>query len=273
MFQRYIRWGGMVALLMIVVVQDGSLYAQPGMNAHQVMSPEVVGGKLNHDSFTLCREIRTKFRGIRGQRSLFAKAYEIHEIADDIHRMIVLNAPVQGMDQALADLSMLVDDLDQSLQAGRLPVLRDPVIKPTGPNGYEFYGGNGYPQPCFQCHGFPYRMIPQQNLRELNQTIKGMKFSIDLLQAQYSPHPQVLPERRLFPVPRQGAPFETEREQPLQPLRQPGLIQPDPIQPEYDSRWKPSRKPPSVFPPAIPPNRSVPPQQGPEFLPPSPAAG
>ncbi|QDT43239.1 hypothetical protein Pan241w_33390 [Gimesia alba] len=262
MFQQYLYRVSLAALLILVVIENSTLYAQ------QTLSPELIGGKLNRDSYTLCREIRTKFRGIRGQRTLFNKAYDIHEMADEIHRMIILNAPVQGMDQALSDLNLLVDDLDQTLRAGRLPVLRDPVIKPTGPNGYVFYGGNGYPQPCFQCQGFPYRMVPEQNLHALNQTLKEMKYSIDLLQAQYAPHPQALPERRLFPTPRSGAPFETEREQPSTPLRQP-----EALQPKYDSRWKPSRKEPSVFPPAIPPNRSVPSKQGPEFLPPTPTAG
>lgn len=266
MFQRKIYGGILAALLMFTVMQEGSLYAQ------QVVSPESLGGKLNRDSFTLCREIRTKFRGMRGQRSLFEKAYEIHEMADDIHRMIILKAPVQGMDRALSDLNLLVDDLDQSLEAARLPVLREPVMRPTGPNGYVFYGGNGYPQPCFQCQGFPYRMIPEQNLRDLNQTLNEMKFSIDLLQAQYAPHSRVAPERQLFPAPRLGTPLESERGQPSQPLRQPERIQPDPIQPEYDSRWRPSRKEPAVFPSAIPPNRSVPSQQGPDFLPPFPSA-
>lgn len=264
MFQRIRIWGILAALLMIVVIQDGFLYAQ---NIQQMVNPASVGGKLNRDSFTLCREIRTKFRGLRGQRSLFDKAYQIHEMADNIHRMIILNAPVQGMDQALSDLSLLVEDLDHSLKTARPPVLRDPVMRPTGPNGYVFYGGNGYPQPCFQCQGFPYRMIPEQNLRELNQTLNEMKFSIDLLQAQYAPHPQVKPERRLFPTPRPGTPFDSERELPSPPLRQP-----DSLQPEYDSRWKPTRKEPDLFPPAIPPNRSAPSQQGPGFLPPIPSA-
>ncbi|QDV51394.1 hypothetical protein [Gimesia fumaroli] len=262
MFQRYINWAAIAVLLGFVVIQDRSLYAQ------QVINPESVGGKLNRDSFTLCREIRTKFRGIRGQRTLFHKAYQIHEMADTIQRMIVLNAPVQGMDQALDDLRMLVDDLDQSLQSGRLPVLRDPVIEPTGPNGYVFYGGNGYPQPCFQYQGFPYRMVPEQSLSRLNQTLKEMKGSIGLLQARYAPLSRIGPERRLFPKPRPGLPSEVGREQPSTPLRQP-----EELQSENDSRWKPSRKEPSVFPPAIPPNRSVPSQQGPEFLPPSPSAG
>ena len=100
MLRRSIYGGGMAALLMLVVLQGEPLFAQ------QVVSSDSIGSKLNRDSFILCREIRTKFRGIRGQRTLFSKSYEIHEMADRIHRMIVLNAPVQGMDQALFDLSL-----------------------------------------------------------------------------------------------------------------------------------------------------------------------
>ena len=111
-------------------------------------------------------------------------------------------------------------------------------------------------------------MIPEQNLRDLNQTLKSMKCSIELLQARYAPESSVLPEQRSFPVPQPGQPFEMNRQQPSTPLDQP-----EGLQPKYDSRWKPSRRKPSVFPPAIPPNRSVPSLQGPEFLPPSPSGG
>lgn len=262
MLQRYLKWGGTAFLLLLVLVQVRSVSAQ------QYVNPDAIAMKLNRDSFELCREVRTQFRGIRGGRSLFAKAYEVHEMADKVHRMIVLNAPVQGMDQALWDLNGLVDDLDRSLHSRDLPVLRDPVLKPTGPNGYIFYGGNGYPQPCFQCNGFPYRMIPEQRLRAVDQTLNEMKSSIGLLIQQYSPQSRSLPEQRRFPTPQLGAPVELETQPRLTPVtpRRDTV----PIEPEFDSNWKPSRQEPLSFPEPIPPNSSAPKLQGPQFLPPMP---
>lgn len=224
-----------------------------------------LGGRLNQDSFTICREIRTQFRGIRGQRLLFDKAYEIHELADKIHRMMILQVPVQGMQQALSDLERLVDDLDHSLAVMQLPVLREPVIRPTGPNGYVFEGGNGYPQPRFQYHGYPYRMIPEREMKSVNQTLDGMQKTIRQLQAVYSPQPVHLPVREIFPVPVPDQEFEQNRTQP-----QTGPV--GPALPGQGRGWQPSRKTAPLFPSAQPPKPEVPASGGPEFLPPLPSA-
>lgn len=254
MFQRSFFLSMFAALIIVSVVQQRGLYAQ-------TLGVEVLGSRLNRDSFQLCREIRTRFRGIRGQRVFFAKAHEIHEMADDIQRMIILKAPVQGMDQALCDLNLLVENLDRSLKSTRLPVLTDPVIKPTGPNGYIFYGGNGYPQPCFRCEGFPYQMIPEQGLKQIHVTLQQMKSSISQLQAHYAP-PVTVPEKRTFPVP---VPRSDSDLRPAAPFRKSV-----PLSPEKDSGWKPSRKTAPVFPPA-PKQKSNPPVlEGPQFLPPLP---
>lgn len=266
MFRRNISIGIFATLLFSVLMQYNSLYAQGG-------ELDSIGGKLNRDSFTLCREIRTKFRGIRGQRRIFDKAYEIHEIADNVHRMVVLRAPVRGMDQALLDLSLLVDDLDQSLKTMQLPVLRDPVTVPTGPNGYIFYGGNGYPQPNFQCgmfrcYGSPYRMIPERDMRGVCRILTDMKSSIIQLQAHYSPSLHFPPAQRLFPSPNSVPQFDFNREQgkKSQPLGLPG-----PLPDQNDSRWKPSRKTAPVFPPVPPREQPRPSQTGPVVLPPLPS--
>ncbi len=259
MFQRNLFRGIFATLLISVILQGGWLYAQGEELA-------LIGGKLNRDSFTLCREIRSEFKGIRGQRSLFTKAYEIHEMADNIHHMLVLKAPVRGMDQALNDLSLLVDDLDDTIKASSLPVLRDPVTIPTGPNGSIFYGGNGYPQPRFQYNGFPYRMVPERSTCELCQILQEMKSSISQLQRYYAPQPRVAPGRNYFPVPGAAAPSESDRS----PLRQPSRL-PEPQQEENDSRWKPSRGSTPVFPSAPPAYQPVPSQQGPQLLPPLPS--
>lgn len=259
MFQRNLFRGMFATLLISVILQGGRLYAQEEELA-------LIGGKLNRDSFTLCREIRSEFNGIRGQRSLFSKAYEIHEMADNIHRMIVLKAPVRGMDQALNDLGLLVDDLDHTIKASGLPVLRDPVAIPTGPNGYIFYGGNGYPQPSFQYNGFPYRMVAERSTCELCQTLQDMKSSISQLQQYYAPQPRVEPGRRFFPVPGAVTPSDSDWGAPPQPSRLP-----EPQQEENDSRWKPSRRSAPVFPSAPPAYQPVPLQQGPQLLPPLPS--
>jgi hypothetical protein len=260
MFQRTRQFGLIVLLLGLWFMQERGLYAQsPG--------PEVLGSQLNRDSFQLCREIRSRFRGIRGQRMYYSKAREIHALADDIQRMIILKAPVQGMDQALVDLELLVTDLEQTLKSARLPVLTSPVIKPTGPNGYVFYGGNGYPDPCFRCQGFPYQMIPEQSLNEVYGTLQGMQFSIRQLQAHYAP-PVSVPGKRTFPAPVPGTDSDLQPEFPAN--RTPQRSQPlQPRQPERDSDWKPSRKTAPVFP--APQQKSTPPAlEGPEFLPPLP---
>jgi len=264
--------------LVLVVVQNGWLYAQGG-------GLESIGGKLNHDSFILCREIRTKFRESRGQRSMFTKAYEVHQMADNIHRMIVLKAPVRGMDQALFDLSLLVDDLEQSVKATRLPAFREPVTIPKGPNGYIFYGGNGYPRASFQCNGFPCQRAAEQGTCVLCDTLQEMKSAISQLQRHYAPRPRRELERRPFPVPSpvpltdsDWRPQSQPQFQP-QPLRlpPPPIKEPvkrpikKPLQEQNDSRWKPSRPSAPVFPSAPPANRSVPSQKGPELLPPRPA--
>ncbi|QDT28053.1 hypothetical protein Enr10x_33920 [Gimesia panareensis] len=255
MFQRTKLWGIIILLVGLWVIQQRGLYAQsPGV--------EALGGRLNRDSFQLSREIRTRFRGIRGQRVFFSKALEIHQMADDIQRMIILKAPVQGMDQALVDLELLVSDLEQSLKSARLPVLTSPVIKPTGPNGYVFYGGNGYPDPCFRCNGFPYQMIPEQSLQEVFGTLQEMQTSIRKLQAHYAP-PVTAPEKRIFPVPGAG------RDTGLPPAFPSN--RPRPVQPGRDSGWQPARKTAPVFPPAPKQQTSPPAVKGPEFLPPLPS--
>jgi hypothetical protein len=255
MFQHTRHFAMGILLMGLVVIQQGGLYAQsPGV--------EVLGSRLNRDSFQLCREIRTRFRGMRGQRTFFSKAHEIHEMADDIQRMIILKAPVQGMDQALVDLELLVADLEQNLKTAQLPVLTSPVIRPTGPNGYVFYGGNGYPEPCFRCHGFPYRMIPEQALQEVFGTLQDMQASIQQLQAYYAP-PVSVPGKRTFPAPVPGA---APSEQPSFPANQPRSLPTD-----RDSGWQPARKTAPVFPP-VPRKQNAPPAvEGPEFLPPMPA--
>ncbi|WP_145229099.1 hypothetical protein [Gimesia algae] len=223
-----------------------------------------LGGKLNRDSFTVCRKIRSQFHGIRGQRLLFDKAYEIHELADNIHRMMILQVPVQGMQQALSDLERLVDDLDHSLAVMQLPVLREPVIRPTGPNGYVFHGGNGYPQPRFEYRGYPYRMIPEYKMNSLNQTLEGMQITISQLQAHFSPQPVQLPVKETFPAPVPDQEFEHNRTQP-----QTGPVGP-PL-PDRDIGWQPSRNMGPRFPSAQPPGLKAPASGGPEFLPPLPS--
>ncbi|MFH1301549.1 MAG: hypothetical protein ABIK07_10855 [Planctomycetota bacterium] len=260
MFQRNIFQGIFIIILFSVILQDGLLYAQGG-------ELESISSQLNRDSFIVCREIQTKFQGIRGQRSLITKAYEIHAMADNIHRMLILNVPVRGMDRALDDLSLLVDDLDQSIKAMRAPVLRDPVTIPTGPNGYRFYGGNGYPQPSFQYNGFPYRMVAERTTSGLCQTLQEMRSSISQLQRYFAPLPPVAPVRRSFPVPNSVPPSGSDRGAPPQPS---GF--PEPLPEENDSRWQPSRGSAPVYPPAPPARPSIPAQQGPEFLPPLPSA-
>ncbi len=223
-----------------------------------------LGERLNRDSFTVCREIRTRFRGIRGQRQLFDKAYEIHELADNIHRMMILQAPVQGMQQALSDLERLVDDLDHSLAVMPLPVLREPVIRPTGPNGYVFEGGNGYPQPRFQYQGFPYRMIPEREMKSLNQTLEGMQANISQLQAHFNPQPVRPPVRETFPAPVPEQEFEQNRSRPeIQPV--------GPLMPDRENDWQPTRKSIPQFPSAQPPKPKSPVSDGPELLPPLPS--
>ncbi|WP_417383118.1 hypothetical protein [Gimesia sp.] len=236
-------------------------------NFAQVQQTDVasLGGRLNQDSFTVCREIRTHFRGIRGQRLLFDKAYEIHELADNIHRMMILQAPVQGMQQALSDLDRLVDDLDHTLSVMQLPVLREPVIQPTGPNGYVFQGGNGYPQPRFQYHGYPYRMIPEREVKCVNQTLDRMQQTIRQLQAVYNPQPVRPSVRETFPVPVPGQEFEKNRTQPqTKPV--------GPVLPGQDNGWQPSRETVPRFPSVQPPRSNAPDSGGPEFLPPLPTA-
>lgn len=260
MFQRNCYRGMFIALIFTVIVQDGLLFAQ-------AVEPASIVGKLNRDSFVLCRDIRTKFRGIRGQRTLFSKAYEIHEMADNVHRMVVVNAPIHGMDRALADLSLLVDDMKLTIKGMRLPVFRDPVTIPTGPNGYVFYGGNGYPQPRFGCDRFPYRMIPEQNMREMSQMLADMKNSIVQLQAYYSPPLHQPPTQRLFPLPGPVPRFDSNLNQRPQPARVPELLED-----KNDSRWKPSSKTAPVFPPVPRKETPKPSQSGPLFLPPIPSA-
>lgn len=266
MFQRTRHFSVVLILMGLVVIQQRGLYAQsPGV--------EGLGSQLNRDSFQLCREIRTRFQGMRGQRVFFSKAREIHEMADGIQRMILLKAPVQGMDQALDDLDLLVADLEQSLKSAQLPVLTSPVIRPTGPNGYVFYGGNGYPEPCFRCHGFPYRMISEQGLQEVFGTLQEMQTSIRQLQAHYAP-PVAVPEKRTFPVPVPGTDFVPQSEFPANrtpdstPDRTP--VRTRPRQPDRNSGWQPSRKTAPVFPPAPRKQTTPPAQEGPEFLPPLP---
>lgn len=266
MFRRNRSIKALVILLFFVLLQSGSLYAQ-------ARDLDLIGGKLNRDSFTLCRDIRTKFRGIRGQRILFAKAYEIHEMADNIHRMVVLNAPTRGMDQALLDLSLLVDDLDQSLKTMPLPVFRDPVTVPTGPNGYIFYGGNGYPQPnfqcgIFQCYGPPYRMISEQAMRDVCGILTDMKSSINQLQAHYSPGLELHPTQRLFPSPNPIPQLDSKQGRGGQ-SQPPGLS--IPFRKQNDSGWKPSRKTAPISPPVPPGNQPQPLQKGPAVLPPLPS--
>lgn len=257
-------------VLVFIVVQNGWLYAQAG-------ELESIGGKLNHDSFILCREIRTKYRETRGQRSMFTKAYEVHQMADNIHRMIVLKAPVRGMDRALFDLSLLVDDLDQTVKATRLPGFRDPVTIPTGPNGYVFYGGNGYPRASFHCNGFPCQRAEERSTCVLCDTLQEMKLAISQLQRHYAPRPRREPERRLFPVPSPVPLSDSDWRPQPQPLHLPPPPVREPVkkpaQEQNDSRWKPSRPSAPVFPSAPPANRSVPSQKGPELLPPRPAVG
>ena len=259
MFQGISYRGIFVTLLFSFIAQDGVLHAQ-------VRGLDLTAGKLNRDSFTLCREIRTKFCGMRSQRTLFTKAYEIHEMADNLHRMVVLNAPVRGMDQALSDLRLLVDDLEFSIKAMRLPVFRDPVIVPTGRNGYVFYGGNGYPQPCFQCDRSPYRMIPEQNMRDVGRLLSDMKSSIIELQAHYSPNQHQVPSQRLFPAPGLVPRSDSDLNPQSRPSRLPKLLQE-----ENDSRWKPSLKSVPVFPPVPPRDQANPSQSGPRILPPLPS--
>ncbi len=263
MFQRNSYRGIFVTVLFSVIAQDGLLFAQAGGLDSTV-------GKLNRDSFLLCREIRKNLSGIRGQRTLFSKAYDIHEMADKMHRMVMLNAPVRGMDQALSDLSLLVDDLNFSIKAMKLPVFRDPVNRPTGPNGYVFYGGNGYPQPCFQCNGFPYRMIPERNMRDVSRLLSEIQTSIVQLQAHYSPHLHQTPRQRLFPAP--GTIPQSDSFLKTQPSRLRELFQE-----ENDSQWKPSRKSAPLLPPVLPPvpprDQAKPFQSGPQLLPPLPPNG
>ncbi|MDF1743080.1 MAG: hypothetical protein P1V19_05255 [Gimesia sp.] len=256
MFQRIGFRGIFVTVLFSVIAQDGLLFAQVG-------GPDSTAGKLNRDSFLLCREIRKNLCGIRGQRTLFSKAYEIHEMADKMHRMVMLNAPVRGMDQALSDLSLLVDDLNFTIKAMRLPVFRDPVTIPTGPNGYVFYGGNGYPQPSFQCNGFPYRMIPERNMRDVGRLLSEIQSSIVQLHAHYSPHQHQTPRQRLFPAP--GTIPQSDTDFKMQPSRLRKLFQE-----ENDSQWKPSRKSAPLMPPVPPRDQAKPLQYGPQLLPPLP---
>ena len=259
MFQQNSYRGIFVTLLFSFMAQDGLLFAQArGLDS--------TAEKLNRDSFILCREIRAKFCGMRSQRTLFTKAYEVHEMADNVHRMVVLNAPVRGMDQALSDLKLLVDDLDISIKAMRLPVFRDPVVVPTGPNGYVFYGGNGYLQPCFQCDRSPYRMIPEQNMRDVGRMLSEMNSSILELQAYYSPHQYQVPSQRLFPAPGHVPRSDSDLNTQPRPSRLPELFQE-----ENDSRWKPSRKSAPVFPPVPPKGQAKPLQSGPQILPPLPS--
>lgn len=246
-----------LALVLLVTISANFVQAQPAEVA-------TLGGRLNRDSFTVCREIRTQFRGIRGQRLLFDKAYEIHELADNIHRMMILQAPVQGMQRALADLELLVDDLDHTLAVMQLPVLREPVIRPTGPNGYIFEGGNGYPQPRFEYRGYPYRMIPEREITSLSQTLEGMQTTISQLQAHFCPQPVRAPVREIFPAPFPDQEFEQNKTRP-----QTGPV--GPALPDWDSGWQPSRKTGPLFPSVQPPKLKAPASGGPEFLPPLPS--
>ncbi|WP_278470802.1 hypothetical protein [Gimesia maris] len=247
-----------IAVVLLCTLPANSLWAQQTDAA-------TLGRRLNQDSFTICREIRTNFRGIRGQRLLFDKAYEIHELADNIHRMMILQAPVQGMQQALSDLERLVDDLEHSLAMMQLPVLREPVIRPTGPNGYIFEGGNGYPQPRFQYHGYPYRMIPEREMNHLSQTLEGMQTAISQLQSQFNPQPVRPPVREVFPTPVPDQEFKQNRSQPKAGPIGPSI-------PDQKNRWQPARKSLPQFPSAQPPKPKSPASGGPEFLPPLPSA-
>lgn len=250
-----------VTLFFSLIAQDRVLFAgEPGL--------DLTAGKLNRDSFLLCREIRTKLYGIRGQRVLFSKAYEIHEMADRLHRMVVLNAPVRGMDQALSDLRLLVDDMNHSMKTMGLPVFRDPVMIPTGPNGYVFYGGNGYPQPTYQCDRFFYRMIPEQSVRGVSRILSEMESSITELQAYYSPQQQQVPSQRSFPVPSLVPRSDSKLKTLPAPLRSP-----DVLQDKDDTRWQPSRRFAPILPPEVPRNQVKPPKGGPQILPPLPSNG
>lgn len=265
MFRRNIYQTILASLFFAILIQNGSLrFAEGG-------EPAAIGSKLNRDSFLLTREIRNQFRGIRGQRIMFDKAYEIHEVADDIQSMIIFNEPAANIEQAVSDLNFLVEDFGRTIQALRLPVFRDPVITPTGPNGYTFSGGNGYPQPnfhcgIFQCFGPPYRMVPEQSVRNISLILKDMKSSINQLQVNYAPKKLEEPKRQLFPLPSPAVP---QSDTGLRKQSNPNLP-PVPYQKNNTRGWKRPSKTVPVLPPVPSKSQTLPPQKGPAILPPLP---
>ncbi len=264
MFRQSVYGGVLASLFFSIVILNDLQLAQAG-------ELTAISSKLNRDSFLLSREIRTRFRGIRGQRILFDKAYEIHEVADNIQSMVVFNAPATSMERTLSDLSFLVDNFEHSIKAQRLPVLRDPVITPTGPNGYTFSGGIGYPQPnfhcdIFQCYGPPYRMVPEQAVRNIDLILKDMKSSIRQLQIYYGPKPSAEPTNRYFPQPGPPVPqSDSNLGKQINPYRTPV-----PSQNRLTPGWKPARKTVPVLPPVPRKKQTEPAQKGPAILPPLP---
>lgn len=264
MFRQSVYGGVLASLCFSIVLQNDLQSAQAG-------ELTAISSKLNRDSFLLSREVRTRFRGIRGQRILFNKAYEIHEVADNIQSMVVFNAPTTSMQRSLSDISFLVENFEHSIKAQRLPVLRDPVITPTGPNGYTFSGGNGYPQPnfqcdIFQCYGPPYRMVPEQAVRNIELILKDMKSSISQLQIHYGPKPRIAPKNRYFPQPGPPVP-KTDSNLGIQPNPYRSQV---PAHNRFLHGWKPARKTVPVLPPVPPKNQTKPLQNGPTILPPLP---